>query len=255
MKKICKTMLLILIVILATISVTFFVTNKFHEQELYSASGVLEQVKDISELNTVEMYFNEIIDFKNAKLFNNFQIPFTEKSFIFTVKSKVKAGVDLSSIDEGDIAISGKSLLIQLPNPTITSKEILSYKVYDEKNGLLWCLFGIYSIIPTPQIFLQDSQLYLVYNYITQSLLFLLITWFIKDINYRVILFIITSFNLVNLFVFLYPNIFPSVTLLFIFTTNRIYFETLLCLVNYKTNKKTLQIISIFIIGLSYIGV
>ena len=136
MKKIYKTMLLMLIVILATISVTFFVTNKFHEQEHYSASGVLEQVKDISELNTVEMYFNEIIDFKNAKLFNNFQIPFTEKSFIFTVKSKVKAGVDLSSIDEGDIAISGKSLLIQLPNPTITSKEMLSYKVYDEKNGL-----------------------------------------------------------------------------------------------------------------------
>ena len=136
MKKIYKTMLLMLIVILATISVTFFVTNKFHEQELYSASGVLEQVKDISELNTVEMYFNEIIDFKNAKLFNNFQIPFTEKSFIFTVKSKVKAGVDLSGIDEGDIAISGKSLLIQLPNPKITSKEILSYKVYDEKNGL-----------------------------------------------------------------------------------------------------------------------
>ena len=136
MKKIYKTMLLMLIVILATISVTFFVTNKFHEQELYSVSGVLEQVKDISELNTVEMYFNEIIDFKNAKLFNNFQIPFTEKSFIFTVKSKVKAGVDLSGIDEGDIAISGKSLLIQLPNPTITSKEILSYKVYDEKNGL-----------------------------------------------------------------------------------------------------------------------
>ena len=136
MKKIYKTMLLMLIVILATISVTFIVTNKFHEQELYSASGVLEQVKDISELNTVEMYFNEIIDFKNAKLFNNFQIPFTEKSFIFTVKSKVKAGVDLSSIDESDIAISGKSLLIQLPNPTITSKEILSYKVYDEKNGL-----------------------------------------------------------------------------------------------------------------------
>ena len=136
MKKIYKTMLLMLIVIIATISVTFFVTNKFHEQELYSASGVLEQVKDISELNTVEMYFNEIIDFKNAKLFNNFQIPFTENSFIFTVKSKVKAGVDLSSIDEGDIAISGKSLIIQLPNPTITSKEILSYKVYDEKNGL-----------------------------------------------------------------------------------------------------------------------
>lgn len=127
--------------------------------------------------------------------------------------------------------------------------------IYDEKNRLLWCLFGIYSIIPTPQIFLQDAQLFLVYNYITQSLLFLLITWFIKDINYRVILLTITSLNLVNLFVFLYPSIFPSITSLFIFTTNRIYFETLLCLVNYKTNKKTLQLLSILIIGISYIGV
>lgn len=89
--------------------------------------------------------------------------------------------------------------------------------VYDEKNRLLWCLFGIYLIIPTPQFFLQDSQLYLVYNYITQSLLFLLTTWSIKDINYRVILLTITSLNLVNLFAFLYPFIFPSTTSLFIF--------------------------------------
>ena len=127
--------------------------------------------------------------------------------------------------------------------------------IYDEKNRLLWCLFGVYLIIPTPTLFLQDAQLFLVYNYITQSLLFLLTTWSIKDINYRVILLTITSLNLVNLFVFLYPFIFPSTTSLFIFTTNRIYFETLLCLVNYKTNKKTLQLISIFIIGISYIGV
>ena len=127
--------------------------------------------------------------------------------------------------------------------------------IYDEKNRLLWCLFGVYLIIPTPTLFLQDAQLFLVYNYITQSLLFLFTMWLIKDIKYRIILFFITILNLINLFVFLYPFIFPSITSLFIFTTNRIYFETLLCLVNYKTNKKTLQIVSIFIIGLSYIGV
>ncbi len=126
---------------------------------------------------------------------------------------------------------------------------------YDEKNRLMWCLFGVYLIIPTPRFLLQDAQVFLVYNYIIQSLLFLLTTWLIKDINYRVMLLTITSLNLVNLFVFLYPSIFPSITSLFIFTTNRIYFETLLCLVNYKTNKKTLQLISMFIIGLSYIGV
>lgn len=127
--------------------------------------------------------------------------------------------------------------------------------VYDEKNRILWCLFGIYLITPTPQFFLRDAQLFLVYSYITQSLLFILTIWFIKDINYHVILLTITSLNLFNLFVFLYPNTYFSITSLFIFTTNRIYFETLLCLVNYKTNKKILQFMSIFIIGISYIGV
>lgn len=127
--------------------------------------------------------------------------------------------------------------------------------IYDEKNRLLWCLFGVYLIIPTPQFFLQDSQLYLVYNYITQSLLFLLTVWLIKDIKCRIILSLITILNLINLFVFLYPFILPSITLLFLFTTNRIYFETLLCLANYKTNKKTLQLLPIFIVGISYIGV
>ncbi len=136
MKKIYKTAILIIIVIIITIASTFFITNKFREQELYSVSGVLEQVKDISELNTVEMYFSEIIDFKNAKLFNDFQIPFTEKSFIFTVKSRVKAGVNLEDLTAKDISVLQKKLTINLPEPMITSKEILSYKVYDEKDGL-----------------------------------------------------------------------------------------------------------------------
>ena len=68
--------------------------------------------------------------------------------------------------------------------------------IYDENNRLLWCLFGVYLIIPT--LFLQDAQLFLVYSYITQSSLFLLTIWFIKDINYRVILLTITSLNLVK---------------------------------------------------------
>ncbi len=137
--------------------------------------------------------------------------------------------------------------------------------ISDEKNGLLWCLFGIYLLLPTPQFFLQDAQLFLVYSYITQSLLFILTLWLIKDIKYRIILSLIMILNLLNLFVFLYPLIFPSITSLFLFTTNRIYFETLLCLTNFKTNKdnksisltknRILQIICFGLIAISYIGV
>ena len=127
--------------------------------------------------------------------------------------------------------------------------------VYDEKNRLMWCLFGIYLILPTPQFFLQDAQLFLVYNYLTQCCLLIITTFVVfKDILSRVILFSLSLICLVNLFVFLYPQI-TQLTSVFILLSNRIYFETLLCLVNYKTNKKTLQLISILIIGISYIGV
>ena len=137
--------------------------------------------------------------------------------------------------------------------------------IYDEKNRLLWCLFGIYSIIPTPQIFLQDAQLFLVYNYLTQCCLLIITTFVVfKDILSRVILFSLSLICLVNLFVFLYPQL-TQLTSIFILLSNRIYFETLLCLTNFKTNKdnkpisltknRILQIICFGLIAISYIGV
>ena len=129
--------LVVIAVIAAVASVsTFLMTSRISEREAFSSSGVIERVRSISELNTVEMYFNEIIDFKNAKFFNSFEIPFTQKSFIFTVKARVKAGIDLSSIKEEDVEIDGKRLVLRLDEPVITSGEILSYKAYDEKDGL-----------------------------------------------------------------------------------------------------------------------
>ena len=129
--------LAVIAVIAAVASVsTFLMTSRISEREAFSSSGVIERVRSISELNTVEMYFNEIIDFKNAKFFNSFEIPFTQKSFIFTVKARVKAGIDLSSIKEEDVEIDGKRLVLRLDEPVITSGEILSYKAYDEKDGL-----------------------------------------------------------------------------------------------------------------------
>lgn len=137
--------------------------------------------------------------------------------------------------------------------------------IYDEENRLLWCLFGIYLIIPTPQFFLQDAQLFLVYNYLTQCCLLIITTFVVfKDILSRVILFSLSLICLVNLFVFLYPQI-TQLTSVFILLSNRIYFETLLCLTNFKTNKdnksisltknRILQIICFGLIAISYIGV
>ena len=137
--------------------------------------------------------------------------------------------------------------------------------VYDEKNRLLWCLFGIYLILPTPQFFLQDAQLFLVYNYLTQCCLLIITTVVVfKDLLSRIILLSLSLLCLVNLFVFLYPQI-TQLTSVFILLSDRIYFETLLCLTNFKTNKdnksisltknRILQIICFGLIAISYIGV
>ena len=136
---------------------------------------------------------------------------------------------------------------------------------YDEKNRLLWCLFGVYLIIPTPTLFLQDAQLFLVYNYLTQCCLLIITTFVVfKDIISRVILLSLSVMCLGNLFVFLYPQL-TQLTSVFILLSNRIYFETLLCLTNFKTNKdnkpisltknRILQIICFGLIAISYIGV
>ena len=137
--------------------------------------------------------------------------------------------------------------------------------VYDENNRLLWRLFGIYLLLPTPQFFLQDAQLFLVYNYLTQCYLLIITTVVVfKDLLSRIILLSLSLLCLVNLFVFLYPQI-TQLTSVFILLSNRIYFETLLCLTNFKTNKdnksisltknRILQIICFGLIAISYIGV
>jgi len=102
----------------------------------FTSQGVIDQVKAISELNTVEMYFSEIIDFKDALTIREITIPFTEKSFIFTVKARVKAGTDLSGLTDEDVVLEENKLTLRLPEPVITSKEILSYQAYSEKDGL-----------------------------------------------------------------------------------------------------------------------
>lgn len=100
-----------------------------------NASAVLERIKQISQIDTVEMYFNEILDYREALTINDFEIPFTQKSFIFMVKAKVQSGIDLASLTEDDIQIVGKKITLTLDKAKITSKEIIEYKAYAEKDG------------------------------------------------------------------------------------------------------------------------
>lgn len=133
-------MIKVLIIAAVAILVGLFALNLFNiklvrESEI-GVSGVLTEIKLISQLDTVEMYFNEILDYREAIKINNFQIPFTEKSFIFVIKAKVQSGIDLASLAEEDIQIVDKKITLNVNKAKITSKEILEYSAYDEKDGL-----------------------------------------------------------------------------------------------------------------------
>ncbi|MDV3429010.1 MAG: DUF4230 domain-containing protein [Bacillota bacterium] len=136
--KIKRSKILIILVFLLILQGFFlFKAYNLKNRTNMEVSGVLDKIKSISELNTVEMYYNDIIDFSDAKYLNDVQIPFTKKQFIFTVKAKVKAGIDFSKLQVKDIDIKdSKTIYIKLPAAAITSKEILEYKPYDEKDGL-----------------------------------------------------------------------------------------------------------------------
>lgn len=136
MKKIYRIIVLALIAVIVVSGAIFFRSGLLGNQERFTSQGVIDQVKAISELNTVEMYFSEIIDFKDALTIREITIPFTEKSFIFTVKARVKAGTDLSGLTNEDVVLEENKLTLRLPEPEITSKEILSYQAYSEKDGL-----------------------------------------------------------------------------------------------------------------------
>lgn len=127
--------LLLIITVLVLKSVGLIKLDFGRESET-NVSGVLTEIKQISQLDTVEMYFNEILDYSESMNINGIEIPFTEKKFIFVVKAKVQSGIDLSTITEDDIQIVDKKIILTLNKAKITSKEVLEYDAYSESDGL-----------------------------------------------------------------------------------------------------------------------
>lgn len=125
-----------LVIFIGVFSWNFSSNYKIEHKVETEVSAVLEKIKQLSQLDTVEMYFNEILDYRAALKINDFEIPFTTKSFIFVVKAKVQSGIDLASLTEDDIEIVDKKITVSLDRAKITSKEILEYNAYAEKDGL-----------------------------------------------------------------------------------------------------------------------
>lgn len=95
------------------------------------------KIKSIAELATFEYLFTDAAEFSDSKQIKNWNIPFTEKSFILRWNGEIKAGVDLEQVSI-EVNKAEKTILVTLPAAKILSYSIDSdsVEVLNEKDNI-----------------------------------------------------------------------------------------------------------------------
>lgn len=122
-----------------------------------------------------------------------------------------------------------------------------------DKDRIVWFLSFIYFLIT---IDVQDPIAYFIFEYILQSFLFIIFGLLFYQNKLKMFTCLFLSFlSVINLFCFLYPTLYPSISCLFITITDRIYFETLLLISCAFINMKTriISFTSILLVMMSYL--
>ena len=109
------------------------------EVTVFDAGALTEEIRDISELATVEYRYTNVGTLDSSKTFSfiDWKVPFSDKVAIVTMDGVIKAETDLSqakvSCDE-----KKKIITVTLPKPKILSNELFeqSFKVYEEKDSV-----------------------------------------------------------------------------------------------------------------------
>ncbi len=120
--------------------VTYWVINLFKRKstkELTEKQSVilLDKIKSVCKLITVEGDFSEIYQYENTTeyLFN--LIPSKKKALI-VIKAKASVGYNLSKIEIKANYLSKRIILSKFPEPEVLAIET-DFKYYDKTNGIL----------------------------------------------------------------------------------------------------------------------
>ena len=95
------------------------------------------EIQEIGELATVEYLFTDAAKFSDSKQIKEWNIPFTEKSFIIKWDGVIKAGVQVGQI-QISLEETEKKIIISMPSAEILSYSIDqdSVEVLDEKDNV-----------------------------------------------------------------------------------------------------------------------
>ena len=133
-----KSKLILFIIFLSiTLSVlmSFSIPNIINNRDITKSTIIAEKLSKISELSTLKYSYSNIIALSNSKKLNDFDIPFTEKSFLIKYSGYIKAGVDLKDIH---VVVHNKNITITLNKAKILDHVVNDQDlfVFDEKSSL-----------------------------------------------------------------------------------------------------------------------
>lgn len=110
------------------------------EVVVFNAGVVMEELKGISELASVEYRYTNVGTLDSARVFTfmkEWKVPFSKKAAIITMDGTIKAGIDLSKV-KIDCNESKKEITVKMPASRILSNELneKSFKVYQEEESV-----------------------------------------------------------------------------------------------------------------------
>ena len=119
--------------------------------------------------------------------------------------------------------------------------------VTDKQNKGLWLILIAWLLLPQPDFIKQDVTLFIIYNQLSQVLLFLLCAFISKTRIHSLLFLSGCLFSIIQTLLFLYPLILPYPFL--IVSSHRLLFELL---ISYTKSIK-LSIVFMTIIFISYL--
>lgn len=119
--------------------------------------------------------------------------------------------------------------------------------ITDKQNKVLWLVLAMWLLLPQPDFIKQDVTLFIIYNQLSQVLLFLLCAFISKTRIHRFLFLSGCLFSIIQTLFFLYPIILPYSFL--IISNHRLLFELL---ISYTKSIK-ISIVFMTIIFLSYL--
>ena len=104
-------------------------------KRFYNTATVIQQVQTLSQLITVKYVLEKVVVFEDVK----WSETFGKSRVLMVAHGVVKAGVDLGQLTSKDVQISGKRILIVLPQARVTDAYLDEKKtqIVERTTGLL----------------------------------------------------------------------------------------------------------------------